>query len=391
MGLLSGIFGKKHTNQETGEQHRTGLRKLFHAPGLEHAIRPIAKPLLPMVGSIAGGMFGGPLGAIGGGAIGGALSSKKHPLDHALGGAALGLGSAAFAPKLGTALGISPSSMAGKAFMMQHPALLHQLGIPGVSGELGGGLGIAQLMGRGKNSGQNGQHEIPQISGGGMPGGLGMKDLIDAGLFGVSVAGALGGRTKKSREPSINEIMEANRPKWGPQHQPRKVKPLNRRYIKPPPEHKAGFDPEWQFFEDEMTPPEYYAKGGYIKKGNSGGQDDDVEMALPEGAYVMNGMDVSLLGDGHSENGAKKLRQFEDKFLKSGIVNFRRGGSGQKIRAKVSNGEYIIRPEIVTALGRGSNRKGAKIIDRARLKLRKQKGVKKILPPRARPIEHYLG
>ncbi len=41
-------------------------------------------------------------------------------------------------------------------------------------------------------------------------------------------------------------------------------------------------------------------------------------------------------------------------------------------------------------LGKGDNKKGAKIIDKTRKNLRNHKGVKSILPPKSKNIELYI-
>lgn len=132
-----------------------------------------------------------------------------------------------------------------------------------------------------------------------------------------------------------------------------------------------------------------YAGGGHIRHSDTGGQDDDVPMKIPNGSYVWNATDVSLLGDGNTDNGVKKLRDFEQNFAKSGVYNSPEHYKGM-INAKVSNGEYVMSPHAVSAIGKGDNAKGAKIIDKARMSLRKQKGVAKILPPKSKDIKSYM-
>lgn len=355
---------------------------------LERAIRPVAKTVLPIAGSIGGGFLGGPLGAMLGGAGAGALSSKSHRLDHALGGLGVGLGHTILSPMIGNAFGVNAEGGMGRALMMNQPSLFNQLELSGV-GETGGGLGLAQILGNNKRNTRSSQSKETSEENKALLDGLSWKDLLDAGLLGTAVAGALGARTKYPKEPSLAELMEANKPKWGPEHAPRKVKPLKRKYKLPPREYEAGFNPEWEFFEETNPPVEYYAKGGYIKQGITGGQADDVPMKLPEGGYVWNATDVSLLGDGNSENGAAKLHHWENALLKrGGVTHFKSGG--KTIDAKVSNGEYFMCPEAVTILGGGDNKKGSQMIDAARKRLRRQKGVKKILPPKAKDLSHYL-
>ena len=64
---------------------------------------------------------------------------------------------------------------------------------------------------------------------------------------------------------------------------------------------------------------------------------------------------------------------------------------GGIIKAMVSPDEYRVSPEQVTAIGKGSNEKGAKILKKFVSEVRKKKrssGQK--LPPKSKPIDGYL-
>jgi|GEM_PF-5464954 hypothetical protein len=154
------------------------------------------------------------------------------------------------------------------------------------------------------------------------------------GLLGVSGLGALMRRERIPHEPSFAEMVEANKPKWGPEHQYKKAKPfkLTRKELRKG--YKAGYEPEEEFFEGFNPEVEYYADGGYLE-GGSGGQDDNIDAKLSPGEYVMDATTVSLLGDGNNKAGAKKFDLF-------------------------------------------------------RKELRSHKGVNKFLPPKSRPIGSYL-
>jgi len=126
---------------------------------------------------------------------------------------------------------------------------------------------------------------------------------------------------------------------------------------------------------------------GYIE-GNSSGTTDDVPVNLPENCYVVDATTVSLLGNGNSQNGAKHLDEFVKPYMRQDFVRYPDPHS--LIPAMVSDGEYIIPPHVVEALGKGNNAKGVKILDKARKQLRKQKGLKTFLPPKTKSLGHYM-
>ncbi len=68
------------------------------------------------------------------------------------------------------------------------------------------------------------------------------------------------------------------------------------------------------------------------------------------------------------------------------------GGQDDLIPAKLADGEYVFDAEIVAALGDGSNKEGAKILDRFREEIRKHKrgGSAKTIPPKAKSPLTYL-
>jgi mucin-2 len=68
------------------------------------------------------------------------------------------------------------------------------------------------------------------------------------------------------------------------------------------------------------------------------------------------------------------------------------GGQDDLIPAKLADGEYVFDAEIVAALGDGSNRRGAEILDRFREAIRQHKrsGSRKSIPPKAKSPLQYL-
>jgi hypothetical protein len=68
------------------------------------------------------------------------------------------------------------------------------------------------------------------------------------------------------------------------------------------------------------------------------------------------------------------------------------GGQDDLIPAKLADGEYVFDAEIVAALGDGSNKEGAKILDKFREEIREHKrgGSTKTIPPKAKSPLAYL-
>ena len=66
-----------------------------------------------------------------------------------------------------------------------------------------------------------------------------------------------------------------------------------------------GFGPEMAFFENNQLPVAA-AQGRYVRGGGTG-TSDSIPAVLSDGEYVMDAQTVSMLGDGSSDAGAKKL------------------------------------------------------------------------------------
>ena len=76
----------------------------------------------------------------------------------------------------------------------------------------------------------------------------------------------------------------------------------------------------------------------YIKGGMSGGQDDNVNAMLSDGEYVMDADVVAALGDGNSDEGARKL----DK-MRENIRRHKRSASPKSIPPKAKNPEQYLK------------------------------------------------
>lgn len=127
----------------------------------------------------------------------------------------------------------------------------------------------------------------------------------------------------------------------------------------PIPFKEGGRVPEMRLEEFEITP-----RGiGYFLEGNSGGQDDNRRMDLPEGAYTLDASTLSDIGDGNSRAGANI------------------------VKALVSDGEMVLKPEEVAQFAKY----GAKNLDHMVKNVRKHKrGGRTTLPPKAKSLTEYL-
>jgi hypothetical protein len=377
----------------------TGLPQFGLFRKVEKMLRKPFKMAAPVAGSIIGGMFGGPAGAIAGGSIGGALTSKRHMLDHALGGAAVGLGHSILSPMVGGAMNLDPGSMLGRASMMGSPSLGSQMGL--------GAAGASQFFG--KSNQPSNQQESSGAQGAGESGGLFGMGLLNTGLLGATLAGTLLAKKKmpeygSPENESMQQAVQKNKHQWAPELAYRPSPEMKREAKFPP---KGYRKTKWKFFptpeeqeeqlleaQQEMAEPGYerrYAKGGRVKgyyDGSDGGQSDKIPVDLPEDAYILDATHISLSGDGNSLHGAKQNRKFLDSFQKNGIS--RDEGNAANVKALVSDGEMYVSPKEVKAVGGGSIAKGVKKLDKFRNNLRKHKGIKKFLPPKSKPLIQYL-
>jgi hypothetical protein len=128
------------------------------------------------------------------------------------------------------------------------------------------------------------------------------------------------------------------------------------------------------------------ASGGPIR-GNGKGQQDNIPQNIKEGSYIIDASTVSDIGDGSTQGGFKELNSFFS-HLSSSPIHEKKGGL---IKALVSDGEYEVSPEKVTALGNGSNQRGAKILENMISQIREGKRTSgNKLPPKSKPINSYL-
>lgn len=367
-------------------------------------LKKIFKKALPILGTLAGGYLGGPMGASLGGALGGGLSSKNHRLDHALGGGLMGLGHGMLSPMLGQSLGLDPSSFLGKGAMMGSPSIGQQMGFGGIGGSAARGAAFNGLQNVGGSSGGRGGMLSGLLGGGGGGGG---------GLNGLLLAATLGGKLMgKSKAPkygtpeneSMQQAVQRNKHDWG---DPSQYFPNigERNPIQYPPEGYRGL--AWNFFPTPEEQAEQlrrateeiaqyetnrYAKGGRVYgyySGKNGGQSDKRAVKLKPDSFIIDATTLSLAGDGNTENGVHVVKNWANSFAKGGFI--RDTDYNRKVNAFVSDGELLLSPKEVSAIGGGNINKGEKRINKMRRGLRKHKGLTKFLPPKSKSLDKYAG
>ena len=428
----------KWAGREPGINPNSGLPEFGFFSGFFKGIARIG-------GAIIGGIMGGPFGA----ALGGGLMTKLTggSWGQSLGAGAIGgLGAGIFGGFGGGASGGAASGAGG--FLGRLPGIGNLFGgmgggaggsgggflgnLPGIGnlfGGMGGGLpqGVvgANTIGRmlpasafGQNLGQAGMQAAGQAGGGGflgnMLGGLGLGG--GAGGSGGGFLGSLGGvmgralplvgssllmakgnkdeqrgirehqqalEAKEQREKAENEAM---RERMGFNAKLNPIEPYRRRQINPDiteEQYSRGVAPS--YFEN-------YADGGAIR-GDGKGQQDNIPMDIKDGSYIFDASTVSDIGDGSSNAGIKELDRYFSRIPsqqdESGVQGHE--AKGGYIQAMVSNDEYRLSPEKVTAIGGGSNKKGAQILKKFVEEIREKKRTSgKRLPPKSKPIGGYL-
>jgi hypothetical protein len=326
----------------------SGINPITGLPQYGFKIGRFFKKLLPVVGAVVGSVLGGPAGGTIGGALGGAAKgqSGKHGLfkgsllKPSLTGAGIGLGTGLGAQMLGMGPGASGMSALGKG-VGQSGGFLSNIGlsnIPGLSSLFSGGAG-----GAGAAAGQ-----------GGILSSLGGSNLLQNGLLGAAALGIMKGKMKpaKYEAPQYTPLPELPAPRehWRPDQQPTPYTPRERvlRGFHPN-VYKAGELPEFEYFEPD-SPLRAYAHGGYAE----------------HGGYTPREAGRYFHGEG--------------------------GGQADKILSLLSPTEYVLDSDFMANLGDGDPDEGARKVDAARIKLRREKrsaSVNKI-PPKAKSFEHYL-
>jgi hypothetical protein len=301
----------------------TGLPQFGWFSKIWKGVKKVAGPAL---GAVLGTMVGGPIGGAIGGGIGGSFG---HPNDRAgpvmggiggyFGGPALLQGGKALMAGQGlSGLGAGLSSGFGQSTGMLSNGLSSLGNATGLGSFFGGGGGSAAAST--PFSMNPVSHLASTLAGKGaspaVGGGLGSffgGNMLNNALLATAIGGTLLRREKPQGPQSIGDAMrEAEKHRWRPDQYPDKnpAKSINRKYKAHSNNYRPGFDPEEEAFEED-SPWQYtprFSEGGFLE-GESPGQQDNVPALLSEGEYVIPADVVSDLGDGNSKAGAKRLSQ----------------------------------------------------------------------------------
>jgi hypothetical protein len=126
---------------------------------------------------------------------------------------------------------------------------------------------------------------------------------------------------------------------------------------------------------------------GYYAQGGGTGQSDDIPAMLHDGDYVMDADTVAALGDGSSKAGAEVLEK-----MRNSVPQSKSHGGGTPVAAQIADGEYVFPASFVTAIGGGSNALGSKRLNEMREKIRahKRSAPTTKIPPKAKSPLDYL-
>jgi hypothetical protein len=118
---------------------------------------------------------------------------------------------------------------------------------------------------------------------------------------------------------------------------------------------------------------------------------------MSAGLKMLNSGNLAGFAKGGTTSGALPISEHVPEFITGKTGNYVQGaGDGQSddIPAMLADGEYVFDADIVSALGNGSNKAGARILDKMREEIRAHKRsapVGKIPPPAKSPLEYMKG
>lgn len=204
-------------------------------------------------------------------------------------------------------------------------------------------------------------------------------DLPGQQKFSNRIAGNVNARAVKQRlrQPEKSEGVWPYAPHsalWGKQGSTRRIGKFDDILPLPPanakPDKVAEFLNNWATFGSGRPK---FKDGGSVKAkpkrvinkftrgavdGDHGGRADTRAVALPKNGYVIPADIVSAIGDGNTDAGFRRLKA---RFgAERPIGRYAKGGT---VQANVSDGEFIVTPDQVAKLGRGSLKNGHSILN----------------------------
>lgn len=359
------------------------------------------KEFLRIVAPIAGAILGGPVGAFAGSVAANKATGKSW--GDSLKQGAISGGLALAAPMIGGAFSSAFPGASSALGGATRGVLGNNLGgaVSNLFSPAAGGAGILSSFGVGAAPKSAEQEMLSRASNNGQIPGSNQSGGILSALGGnavpLGIAGlmALKGHQQEQKAQSDYEAkqkaeLDRLRTQTGMNDPWKKPKPYQMDLLPggPTPEELATGKQHQYFRHAPLDKIDYEEKkdGGPIR-GRGKGQQDNIPKNIKENSYIIDASTVSDIGDGSSEAGINELNGFFSQ-LPSTPQREKKGGF---VKALLSPDEYEVSPEQVTALGRGSNQKGAKILENLVKQVREQKrttGNK--LPPKSKPIGGYL-
>lgn len=142
-----------------------------------------------------------------------------------------------------------------------------------------------------------------------------------------------------------------------------------------------------------VSKPEYVkfpSKSHYIQ-GKGKGQDDLIYGKVRQNDFILRADVVSGLGDGSSKAGAKELDSFVKEIMKSPYYHKAKKEKTPQVDVALSDGEFKFEQAAVTAVGKGSTDHGAKLFRKLMFEVAKDKASHDgSLPKKAKSVKEYL-
>lgn len=321
----------------------TGLGDMLGAEGPWSSV--LGSALIGGAGSAL--MGGGIKGALTGALLGGGLSALSPLMGNALGGTDignwLGVGDSARDTIFGSGsgrMGVDSVSGAPTDYMSQLMSAGTDARLADYASDPGGHLMHTANMANAATAAGTG-------AGGAAGGGSSMSSLLKYALPLAALAGLGGGGNKGATgTPPPQQNASAKLPDLNLSLRPKDTSGIDWYTYGQRPRNATFFDPQWRDGDGKVMA----ARGGRIEGPAAGG---------------------ALGALGRSRMGA---HEFVDDAQSPRMVRGPGGGRGDKIPAMLSSGEYVLDSEVVSSLGNGDSDEGARKLDRMRENVRRHKG-----------------